>query len=369
MRKYRISLVATILAVLITSLFIYIRISFKASTGPYPMDWVIDLPEEDTAFGGLFYNPYINDSLPHSVFRRIEDSIKSVKDEVRLTNRGVGDGITYGPIGFENFPKKTLIGRIPAQLNDSLLKLMDDTLNNLYTIFPGNSNEDSIKRMKYLGDVMWRYNVRYNQLMQEEIKKAPQMYCLTLNGYTTDHDNKFFIQNDKFYLAIVKWDRVKKRTFDSTKVGHYIRKEILFRYSAEDEKIKIPISREKYNFLTILFTILYYAFLFGMAFIFFGLPVQILIDISRGKAFTKSNIRRFKIMAWVLLSYAFLKTFTPYIVNLFYQRLIPDELRLESVEYRVINNLYLFLIAIALFIISKAFEKGYNLQQEQDLTI
>ena len=213
---------------------------------------------------------------------------------MRLTNRGVGDGVTYGPIGLENFPKKTFIGRRPAQLNDSLLKLMDDTMTNLYTIFPGTSNEDSMKRMKYAGDLMWRYNVRTNQLMQEDIKKADRFYCLTLNGYTTDHDNKFFIQNEKFYLAIVKWDRVKKRTFDLTKVGHYIRKEIPVRYSAEDEKIKIPISREKYNFLNILFTILFYVFTFGMAFIFFGLPVQILVDISRGKAFTKSNISRFK---------------------------------------------------------------------------
>lgn len=333
------------------------------------MDWSIDLPEEDTAFGGIFYDPYIDDSLPHRVHRRIEDSIKRVKDELRLTNRGVGDGITYGPIGLENFPKKTIIGNTPNVLNDSLLKLMNDSLTNLYTIFPVNSNEDSIKRMKYAGDLMWRYNVRNNQLMQEDLKKADRVYCLTLNGYTTDYDNKFFIQNDKFYLAIVKWDRVKKRTFDSTKVGHYIRKEILVRYSAEDEKIKIPISREKYNFLNVLFTILFYVFTFGMAFIFFGLPVQILLDISRGKAFTKSNIKRFKIMAWVLLSYALLKTFAPYILNLFYQRLIPDELRLESVEYRVINNLYLFLIAVALFIIGKAFQKGYILQEEEALTI
>jgi len=242
-------------------------------------------------------------------------------------------------------------------------------MTNLYTIFPGNSNEDSMKRMKYAGDLMWRYNVRTNQLMQEDIKKADRVYCLTLNGYTTDHDNKFFIQNDKFYLAIVKWDRVRKRTFDSTKIGHYIRKEIPFRYSAEDEKIKIPISKKKYAFLNFLFTILYYASLFGMAFIFFGLPVQILIDISRGKAFTKSNIRRFKIMAWVLFSYALFKTFAPYIINFFYQRLIPEELRLEPIGYRIINILYLFLIAVALYIVGKAFQKGYSLQEEEELTV
>ena len=74
-------------------------------------------------------------------------------------------------------------------------------------------------------------------------------------------------------------------------------------------------------------------------------------------------------MAWVLLSYAFLKTFTPYIVNLFYQRLIPDELRLEPVHHRIIPNLYLFLIAVALYIVGKAFQKGYILQEEEALTV
>lgn len=346
-----------------------VGIHSSISTGPFSMNWTYEIPTEDTSFGNLFYDPYINDSLPHFAYRRIADSIKRIKDEIQLSNKGVGSGVIYGPIGLENFERKFILGRRPAVLNDILLRSMDDTLNNIEAIFPVNSYSDSVKRKKYSAELLWRYNVRSNQLMQEAIKKADRVYCLTLNGYTTNYDNKFFVHNDKFYLATIKWDSVIKRPFDSTKVGHYERKEIPVRYSAEDKKIQIPISKTKYDLLKLLFEILFYIFLFSMILILFGLPIQILVDISRGKAFTKSNIRRFKIMAFVLFSFVTVKIFAPYLIKFAYRKSIPSEFRLESIEYPLTNNMYLLVIAVALFMVAKAFQKGYNLQQEQDLTI
>jgi len=76
-------------------------------------------------------------------------------------------------------------------------------------------------------------------------------------------------------------------------------------------------------------------------------------------------------MSIVLFIITLLTIFMPYVFRLFYQKIIPEEftLTLPSLWQSVFNNLYMLLIAIALFIIGKAFQKGYKLQQEQDLTI
>ena len=74
-------------------------------------------------------------------------------------------------------------------------------------------------------------------------------------------------------------------------------------------------------------------------------------------------------MALVLFVYASLTMLAPYMIKFVFRKLIPEELRLEPFSSRIEANLYLFLIAIALFIIGKAFQKGYNLQEEEDLTV
>ena len=369
MRKYSISLIAIFIAALITSYIICARTTWSSSFEMSSMYSTIDVPEEDTAFGGLFYDPFINDSLPHYIYERIKDSVKRIKDQIILTNKSSSFGVSYGAFGFESAEKRPIFGPRPIERQDSLLKLMDDSVQRIYTMFPGNTYDDSVKRANYIAELSWRYNLRVNKLSQEDRTKAERVYFLTLNGYSTDFENKFFIQDEKFYLAVVKWDSVRKRTYDSINVGHYVRKEIPVRYSAEDKKIQIPLSKKKYDLLNSLFTILFYVFLFGMIFIFFGLPVQILINISRGNAFTKRNIKRLNIMALVLFVYASLTMLAPYMIKFIFRKLIPEELRLESFSSRIEANLYLFLIAIVLFIIGKAFQKGYNLQEEEDLTV
>ena len=74
-------------------------------------------------------------------------------------------------------------------------------------------------------------------------------------------------------------------------------------------------------------------------------------------------------MAYVLFFCTFLKVFFPYILNFFYRKMIPDEFHLEPLSSAIINNIYLFLIALVLFFVGKAFQKGYNLQEEEELTV
>jgi hypothetical protein len=247
---------------------------------------------------------------------------------------------------------------------------MSDSLDIVGKKYINVTDKDSIEKLKEeTGNITWRMNVRSNELLKERQKKEQKLYYLGLQGYHLHHNSQFFVQNGNYYLTVVKWDSVIKRQYDSTKIGHYERKVISVRYSTDDKRILIPISKKKYDFFKSALVVFLFLSIFFLIYIFFGLPIQILIDISKSKAFTKENIRRFKLMAYVLFFCTFLKVFSPYILNFFYRKMIPDEFSLEPVISAIVNNIYLFLIALVLFFIGKAFQRGYKLQQEQDLTI
>ena len=370
MRKYRISIIATILAVLITSYFALILFFTTTSTGPSPMSSIISYPENDTSFNSLSFSTYINDSLPHYEYRRIEDSLKQIRFAKELDNKSGGSGQGFGSLSFYAIDKDRNDLHYDLVKEDPALKQMQDSLDIISKKFNNVTDRDSINRIKEeSGNIIWRINVRSNELLKERQKIKQKFYYLGLEGYQLHYDSEFFVQNGNYYITVVKWDSVIKRKYDSTKVGHYERKEISVRYSKDDKRILVPISKKNHAFFQTALVIFLFLAIFFLIYVFFGLPIQILIDISKGKAFTKENIRRFKLMAYVLFFCTFLKVFFPYILNFFYRKMIPDEFSLEPMISAIVNNIYLFLIALVLFFIGQAFQRGYNLQQEQDLTI
>jgi len=131
----------------------------------------------------------------------------------------------------------------------------------------------------------------------------------------------------------------------------------------------IPISYKEYKFISTSLSILSITFIFLLVYILLGLPIQILINISRGKAFIKKNIQMFRQMSVALFIYSLLAIFFPYLLRVLFWKTIPDDFILPRIWESVFNNLYTVLVAVGLFLIGKAFQKGYMLQEEQDLTV
>jgi hypothetical protein len=371
MSKRNISVLALTITLAIILFFYYLQKSMTAfSTGPFPMDWSINLPEDDTSLGGIFFSPEINDSLPHYFYKRTEDSLKKISSQKEIDNKSWTSGKSFGPIGayFNN----KLWGDLSDSIiqKDSLLKLMRDSMNQIGMKFIGQHNDDSLKKYgRESGDINWRYNVRLNKLIHEKQETGEKFFYLGLNGYDKDYQTKFFIQNGIFNLAYVKWDSVRKRSFDSTKTGHYEQKQIRVRYNENDKRILIPVTKNQYKFLNSALDILTLIWGFIFVYFFIGLPVQILINISKGNAFNVKNIIRLKTMAYIMFAYALLSTLAPFTLHLIFRKIIPDDFQQKSFSRILISNLYLFFIAIVIFIIRKAFNRGYKLQQEQDLTV
>jgi len=109
--------------------------------------------------------------------------------------------------------------------------------------------------------------------------------------------------------------------------------------------------------------------LFAALYFFLGLPIQILVNISKGRAFDDCNIRRFNIIGWGVLAWAAKGMLSPYVLWFFCRKWIPDDFILPPVRPLIEANVVLIFGAIAAFITGKAFQKGNKLQKEQDLTI
>jgi hypothetical protein len=330
----------------------------------------IDMPESDTAFAGIFYTPRFNDSLPHYLYRRMEDSAKRAKTESERENRSVSAaGISMALFGVYSMdiPK---VHTSKEQWMKELVDKMDQATVAAGDKIKSTANKDSIEKIKTrLRDSLAYYKRYYEKRITIAEKYKEKYYYVAFDGYKLDEHSKFFIQNETYNLAYVKWDTARKNTNSNWQHGHYERKEIPVRYSAENERVLVPVSQHQYQALQALVYVLMFVLLVSGLYFFIGIPVQVLLNISRGQAFDENNVRYFNIIARLFFVLGLLYLFGPYIMDLFLRSIIPADFKRPPLRDGLGKICWLFVLSIAVYITGKAFQKGNTLQKEQDLTI
>ena len=370
MRKRSISVLALVIAVIITA---YFMVAMWATTSAFGDHVSADIfpAYDDTAFGGLFAQTYPDDNtLPHYLYQHIADSLKQANEERQLENRSVAmSGNAFGSLGMYTFEtlknsseKKGKYHQI-VDLLDSLTIAADKKIATL-------TNKDSIQRIKdQLQDTLAYFNRVSNEGGAIKEDAPCNLHYLSLQGYSLPREKKFFVQNGTYNLAVPKWDSIKKGRRDTWRYGHYERKQIPIRYSAENKMLLIPVSSQQFRFFSFILPALGCLVIAASIFFFVGLPIQILINISRGKAFNDKNVQRFNSIALVLLILTLGTILSPYILRLCFWKMIPDDFIFPGFWSKVWDKSELFIAVIVIFITGKAFQKGNKLQKEQDLTI
>jgi DUF2975 family protein len=372
MRKRRVSILALAIAGVITTfLFILFKIVTAVSVGSIEDGGTsIDLPQGDTAFGGIFYTSRFNDSLPHYLYQHMEDSISKVKAEQEIENRGVsGDGMSVGLFGIYVMDRPEKHTHKEYLIKESLERLDNATIAANQRM-AATTNKDSIEKIKnQLRDSLDYYKRFYGKRIAIAGKGKDQYYYIGIDGYRLDRESKFFIQNETYNLAYVKWDTARSNSNNNWKHGHYERKEIPVRYSAENERVFVPVTGHQYEALRSLFYVLWFVFLVGALYFFVGIPVQVLLNISRGLAFDENNVRYFRVIARLFFVSGLIYLFGPYILDLFLRMIVPADFKRAPFTEGLSTPLWLFVLSITVFITGKAFQKGNTMQKEQDLTI
>lgn len=329
---------------------------------------VIDLPVTDTAFGGFFSHVQTEDLMPYYKYRKAQDSFKRIEQIRNLKNKGlVGEGFSSGGIGIFAIPKKSSL-EVSLPLRDSgdpILKTLIDSLDKVHT------NPVTKKSLNSNELIQRSINARLNyrrDSINKELEKE-KLYYFALDGYELkNYDTKFYIEGDNYNLAYVKWDTTKSAN-QFAKTGHYESKQIKVRYASERKRILIPITETPFKVLK--FVIWTFAFLTGALILYFfvGLPIRLLINISRGRAFIEKNIQILNQISLAAFIIPLLTIISPYIFRLLFWKIIPDDFKIEPLMNKISDNIFVIMMGLVAFLIAKAFKKGYNLQHEQDLTI
>lgn len=202
-------------------------------------------------------------------------------------------------------------------------------------------------------------------------------YYISLSGYRLAQDTVYHFRNGKNYLRYPIWDVISNHGGQQMRNGHYTIKEVPFRFKYADfenrtweskGELMVQVNQRTYKILSTAMKISFGIYLTALLYIFLFLPARILARIAQGQAFTRKNIRQLHLIAWTILIGIALLTFSRIILRFVFRKYITHDLHFDYFQ-TVTDNGWLILAAAVFFIIAKAFKKGYNLQNDQDLTI
>ncbi len=319
----------------------------------------------DTAFGGILFTLSINDSLPHYKYKAIEDSFKNINTEREIENNSENISGTFNT----HFGIGTIKKESSFKQSNIKWKKMIDSLNEIVDEIGKLKDSGSIKILEHRKDEIQNHYNNFNNSANTK-NSNDLLYYFALNNYSIDYDSKFYMHNGTYHLLYIIWGKyVKNENGDSSRNGTYASKPIKIRYNTKDKRVLVPLTYSQYEWAEVLFYL--YSFIIAVIglYVFLIIPVQILFSISKGRAFTESNILMLRQMAFVILFFAFWDFFLPFVLHFIFRDKLTEDFQLPSLLSRISNMFFYSLLSIPFFIISIAFKRGHNLQQEQDLTI
>lgn len=181
---------------------------------------------------------------------------------------------------------------------------------------------------------------------------------------------RFYTKNDTAFIAHLIFNASKNNKGEQVNTYKYEdAKKVNYFYSIQEnaQGIMIPV---KSGFLKTLYKIILWIFsiLLLMATVFiFVTTIIVILQISKGKAFSELNIIGLKWLAII----SFITTALPYLFNaVFYLIYFKDFYPQVTFTHSLFDSDYkVFLVAIIYWVLYLAFRKGYKLQQENDLTV
>jgi Protein of unknown function (DUF2975) len=367
--------VAAILITLIIliSVIVYGYLSPKFSSSNFTST-TTSFPEvngnyNDTAFGGIFATENINDSLPYYEYKKLKTDFDIIYDEIKRENEGgFMSGMSFGEVGINYGPNPMgNLERIKIR-NENFKKIID--LEDSLYIQKTSTNNITLEKNNLFKKQTDSLNHRVVQTNTFSSDDTNQVYYFSLKGYKLKQNkHEFFIQNGKYYLTQIVIDSTKKSGTTIYNKAHYERIEIPYRYNKSQESLQIPISKTLFKFLENLGKFTFVILPLIYIFFIFGLPLQLILNIAKGKVFTLKNLARLKTLSILMLIFTLISIFFPLVCHFLMFSNSSKFFNHSSILERIFLNYSSVTCTLVLFAIKAAFNKGYKLQEEQNLII
>ena len=313
---------------------------------------------------------YNFDSLPCNRIMEIKDSLKYAEDRKKMINDGDN---ASGYVGDDNFLWGTAYIRDEKEGSekDSLSQQGGIVFRLKYKL-NNTKDKDSIKAINKEIDRINAEMDKYRKIPGEEWGTKTR-YFIVLHSYElidsshmsnpVGYEKTFIENNGRYFIRSIEKDSVDSNN-KNFKICHYVYKEIPVKYVSMYKALLIRVSYKWYTIFKIVRGILatFVSLLFFYFVIF--LSLKTVISISKGTPFTIGNIVNLRLTAYFLIVLPVLQVGIKHLLHLLFITSIPNEF-----AFTTNFNLYYFISGIAVYIIAKAFKRGYDLQKEQELTI
>jgi len=307
----------------------------------------------------------INDSLPHYQYKILMDSITDMDNKKEAQKNNIGSGIMGNIIGYTEFrecdtcqeseKKKTLKFR-------NKFKPLRDSMNQILSKKQHPTSQDSAltDSLSFNYYVKGTSNARLNQ---------PEKYFLYFAGYSLNNDCTYLIDSGNYKLKYPVWDIMdagKKRLKEHT--GYLAIKQIPFRFVEKKNAILLPINALNFKIAKTVILVFYISILIYSIIIMIILPIIILLSISKGIVFTLNNIKYLYFIAYSFLGYSLFSCILTVALRFVFQLYKVSEFSYNY--WNLAEDYYIsFLIGLIVYGIAKAFDKGYQIQKENDLIV
>lgn len=198
-------------------------------------------------------------------------------------------------------------------------------------------------------------------------EKSESKNFIRLDGYHLEQYAVWYRQNGK---TMVRYFVPETKT-GFTETGHDLTKEtdIVF-HEDQDEKgsVLVPVSKTVSIIITVLIWIFGALWILLMFNNIISRPLNVLMRIAGGDVFNEKNIASLYSLGWMLLFSGLLYGLLQIAFFLIFSSRIPPYIGFSFFDAIMSGSMAIVASMIA-FLIAKAFERGYDLQQEQELTV
>ena len=229
--------------------------------------------------------------------------------------------------------------------------------------------QDSIRHelSKYsLGGNSWHaFDLGVEKL---ESEKGQKRYYFQIGGYYIKEGfSDFYSLRGKNYIQYTVFTKEE----DDVKFGYARTFETDLKLEQRDErewKVSYPVSKTGYTVwqaILIVLTIIILVLFFGAI---IGLPLQLLSLIAQGRAFSEKVIAILYTQARILILAGVLRALLRISLHLYYKAQIPPSVTFYYYD-DIMSGWGLIVGGLVALLFAKAFRKGYELEQEQELTV
>lgn len=271
----------------------------------------------------------------------------------------------------ENLVSNTRATIVKSPTTDSQLLLYQRVSDSLE-----NSNRWKLGRLKPAGQSLYILFMGVNRVdecdtcIDSKEKSTRSKYFLSFNGFILKKNTGFRIEGNEYILD--RYADEKKSSSLSTGTTTE-EKKIGVRLAVPGPGLSgltllVPVSPVLYRVSqSVMYVLLIILVILGL-WIFVHSPVVILVNIANGKAFVPQNVKHLKRIGWGILISVLVIILLPWLISLVLSSKIPGEIY-YPVWPALLNYRWHIFLGFAILMAARAFKQGYQLQQEQNLTI